>query len=302
VYRRLILQEVYPGGVCPAEHTLVAYHCGEMSRQQSSLLEAHLRECSSCREEYDSLARAEEWFRRNERRIVAGLAAKGAAAEVLPWSRCPSVGLLYRYVSNDLPDTTGGGLVRAQIQRHFVRCRQCVFLAEDFRSAMQGRRIALGDLAAQAGMAMLALGRELVDALLAAAEASGSPVMRRGAPGFRGEKTAVSVPVLGADGKVLVDDQGNVRQCRFELLQARIQTDGFLIVDLAADPKDLRSVGQELVASLQIIVADVALVMPETPVDENGRVTFTGVLPTTQTVGFLPVSCLDVVLRQTPSG
>ena len=90
----------------------------------------------------------------------------------------------------------------------------------------------------------------------------------------------LSAPVLGDDGKVVVDDQGDARQCLFEVVHAHITPDGFLTVDLSTVDRDYQATASEQYqASLSICTDYLRLILPEIPIDERGRVTFTGMLP-----------------------
>jgi len=300
VYRRVIAQAVYPGGVCPAEHVQVAYQSGFLPKAQAELVAEHLARCPLCREEQESLAAAEKWFAGHEGQILSGLAAKGAAAGIFPWSRCPSTGLIYRYANRQLPDTKGGLILKAEIQQHFNRCPQCLRLSNDFSAGTAGRRVSLREVTAQAGMAILEWFRSLGDALLAAAQATGSPALHRGAPGYRGEDVAtLAAPVVGPEGQVLVDDQGKAQECRFDVIQAAIQNDGFLLVDLAAKDRPYFQTDRgQYSASLRLVGPDSLLEVGGSPIDEGGRVTFTGLLPNCQSVAVLPLSVLDVTVHQ----
>ena len=302
LYERLIRQGSYGGDVCPAEPVLVAYDSGIAPAAQRKLVEQHLAECPPCRDDFVAIGQAGQWFRQNETRILGGLAAKAAAAGVLPWARCPSVGLLYRYVSKDIPDSRGGRILLAEVQQHLVQCPDCVRLANEFRSAMEGQSLSISDLGASIALTVLDRLRDFVDALVATAQAGGAPAFVRGAPGFRSaEVPGVTAPVIDDQGKLLVDAEGSARQCRFEIIQASIKEDGFLIVDLSAEDRQYHSREDCRHEALACILAGgVRLVLPRTVIDEQGRATFSGMLPEAKAVDPLPPSALDIIVRQKP--
>ena len=99
------------------------------------------------------------------------------------------------------------------------------------------------------------------------------------------------------DGKMKVDPDGSPAECRFEVVQADIGPDGFLTVDLStADRRYCTSADKRHQAALAIRTDYLRLVLPETDIDAEGRVTFTGRLPETITVDPLPLSALDLTV------
>ena len=129
----------------------------------------------------------------------------------------------------------------------------------------------------------------------------GLPDFVRAAPGYRGaqELPDLVAPVLGPDGKVLVDEQGKPRQCRFRVVEASLKPDGFLMIYLTAADREYHAQGDHCYSASLSIQADyVRLVLPETPIDDRGRVTFTGQLPVAVAVDPLPLSAVDVTVRR----
>ena len=304
LYEKLIRQNVYPGRVCPAEHVMVDHESGGLPAEQARLVEEHLADCASCREDFVGLGRAAEWFRESEPWILMGLAAKAAAAGVLPWARCPSSQMLYRYASGELPETRGGGILLAEIREHLVRCPQCQRLSGEFAKAASGVRLSIRELGAQAGYAVMDRLRGFVDGLSLIAEATGAPAAERGAPGYRsGELATIAAPVVDAEGKVVVGEQGRPAQCLLEILTAGIAEDGFLTVDLAALDVDYRRRDDRAYqAAAALVAGDVRLELGRHALDEQGRVSFTGLIPQAKAVDPLPPMALDVVVSAQPAG
>ena len=299
LYEQLIRQQTYGGGICPTENVIVKYDSDELSESQRHLVEEHFSQCPLCREDYISLGRAGEWFRRYEHVILGGIAAKGTAAGVLPWARCPSVGMLYRYIAKEIPATPGGEILLAEMDQHVRACPDCTRLAEQFRQALHAPKLSLRDVAGNVALTVLDRMRGLFDALAAAVQGAGAPAFVRGAPGFRSvDAPAVDAPVLSVDGKVVVESDGQPRLCRFEVIQADIHSDGFLTVDLSATDREFhRRDDQQYEAKLSIQTGGLCLVLPEVIIDDQGRATFTGMLPKAVAVSPLPLSCLDITVQ-----
>lgn len=298
LYECLILQDPYPGQTCPAEYVLVAHARGALHSGLSQLVEQHLHQCPSCIEDLEELRKAMEWFHQNERWILMGLAAKGAAAGALPWAKCPSSQLLYRYANKQIPVSDGGKVLLAEIQEHLTRCPDCIRLCEELRAGVEGQHVSIADLGARAGGAVRNWLSGFADALLAAAQAAGSPSFVRAAPGYRsGESPTVDAVLVDRDGCLVVDEQGQPATCCFQVLEANVKEDGFLTLDLVtADSEFHPGERGDCDARAAITVNGKCLDLSSMPIDEQGRVTFTGLVPETSAVDPLPLALLDVTV------
>ena len=301
LYARLIVQAEYPGQTCPTEHVMVAYESGMLPQDQGELLEEHFAECPSCREDLIDMGRAAQWFREHEPSILLGLAAKGADSKVLPWAKCPSSQLLYRYVNGQIPDTSGGRILLTQMREHLGRCPECLRLSDRLRATKDSVCLSILNLGVRAGHAIQNQLTEFIDALVAAGQACGGPSWSRGAPGYRsGKVPALAAPVVDSTGCLVVDDEGKPCQCHFDVGKANIQGDGFLTLALAATGREYCRTGDSCYqACAAILAGDVRLELPATPIDEGGQVTFTGMLGEVQPVDPLPLSMIDVTVTQT---
>ena len=308
LYERLIRQQPYAGQVCPAEHVLVAYDAGILPQDQHQRVGEHLAACSLCRKDVTELTRAGEWFRANESQILAGLAHKGTLAGVQPWATCPSVQLLYGYLEGDVPDIAGGRILTTQIEQHLEKCPNCATIAHEYRAAA-GPSVSMLDLAEKASQAVRDRLRAFLDDLLRTTRAQGVPEFVRAAPGYRGERgyrstdaPSVTAPVVGPNKKILVDDQGQPRLCRFGIVEASIQKDGFVTVDLSVADREYHArPDQHYVISLSILAKDLRLALPDTSIDEQGRATLTGMLPEGVHIESVPPGALHVTVRKVSS-
>ena len=164
---------------------------------------------------------------------------------------------------------------------------------------MEAPSISLSQMGASVALAVLERMRSFFDALATIARASGGGAFARGAPGFRSVQVpAIEAPVLGADGKLLVDDDGRPALCHFEVIQANVEPDGFLTLDLTtADREYHQTEGSSYQAAAALAAGGVRLELPGGPIDEQGRVTFTGLLPEAVAVEQLPLFSFDVTIR-----
>jgi anti-sigma factor RsiW len=300
LFERLIRQREYPGDTCPAEHVLVAYQAGALPASHTALLEKHFAECESCKADFAALRRAGDWFQANEALILAGIADKAAAKGLRPWAECPSPQLLYRFVDGAIPESGGGKTLIAQIRRHLSQCPDCIRCAKEREAARRAPRISLLKLGARAGQKVMEALRSFANDLAMLAQARGAPAFVRAAPGYRSlEAPRLTALVLDPAGKVVVSDDGKPRVCRFDVIQANIKMDGFLTVDLSATNREYHAVPErQYDANLNILTRGLCLEFPESPIDDQGRCTFTGMLPGTAAVDPLPLLALDVTVRQ----
>lgn len=301
LYERLIRQRTYKGDTCPAEHVLVAHQAGLLPDPQRRLLENHFQECPSCKEDFIALERASQWFSANESQILAGLIDKATVAGLKPWATCPPAHLLQLCLDGNIPGSVGGMMLAAETRQHMDKCPECAKERERHLAAAEVPRVSLQDLR-DAGAALLDRVRGFIEELVLTSQARGAPAFVRATPGYRsGELPSLIALVLGRDSNVLVDNQGNPHQCRFEVVQANIKPDGFITVELSTADRDyLAAPERQYHASLSISTDYLRLVLPEIPIDEQGRVTFTGMLPQAVAVDPLPLSALDVTVRQIP--
>jgi hypothetical protein len=301
LYRRLVSQDTYPGGVCPNDEVLEAYHGARLDAQQSKLVAEHIEQCPSCKEEYQVLVLASSWFRQNETGILGGLAWRATEEEILPWSRCPSVGLLYRLLRDEIPHTHGGQALIGEMREHLSKCPQCAQWADEFSKAMKGRHMSVLDLGRQARSAMSGWVRGFTDDLVDKARATGFPRLGACRHGYRSDKSiTLKAPVLDVDGSLIVDEKGLARQCVFEVLRAEIQDDGFLNVSLAATDREYFAAERVYTASMHVHAGEAVLDAPAEAINEAGQVTFTGLLPGAKPIEVLPLPYLDVTVLLGP--
>jgi anti-sigma factor RsiW len=97
---------------CPGLQSLLRYSYGEADPADSASLQGHLGTCARCREEVEMIRTIDEALAGAER-IAPG---DGVAAEP-----CPPAELLAAYVEHSL-----SGSEREQIERHLVRCQECL--------------------------------------------------------------------------------------------------------------------------------------------------------------------------------
>jgi len=304
LYEKLIRQEPYAGGVCPAEHVLTAYESGTLGSPQDQLVAEHLSDCPACQAALEKLKDAGEWFDENESKILTGLAAKAGTVDVLPWARCPGVQLLYRHAHQQIPETGSGKVLLAEIDQHVWQCRQCASLVAGFRAAAAGQSLSIAELGARAAHAVQAKLANFLDAIASTVRASGGASSVRSAPGFRSDQVlVVCASVMDTQGNVAIDQQGQVCQCHFDVVQAEIANDGFLTLDLTAtDAPHLWGANSGYEAAAWLVAGGVRLALAPTVIDERGRCTFTGVLPDAPAVESLPLSAVDLVVRPIAAG
>lgn len=301
LYERLIRQSVYPGQTCAVEHVLIAHESAALPEDQARWLAAHLVACSSCQEDLTDLQQAAQWFREYEATILMGLAAKGASTGTMPWAKCPSSQLLYRYVNGQIPGTVGGETLLGQMQEHLSRCCECLHMSEQLRETKSSVCLSILDIGARVGYAVQNQLVDFIDALIAVGDVLGGPAWVRGAPGYRsGETPTLSAGVVDANGQLIVDDEGRPQQCGFNVIQADIHADGFLTLALAAtDRAFCQTTDVCYQANAAILAGGVRLDLSPTLIDEEGRVTFTGMLGKAEPVDPLPLSTIDIIVCET---
>ena len=304
LYEKVIRQEPYSGGVCPAEHVLTAHESGSLGQPQDRLVADHLSDCPACQAALAKLKDAGEWIDQNESKILTGLAVKAGATDILPWARCPGVHMLYRHAHRQIPETASGKVLLAEIDQHVWQCRQCASLVDGFRAAAGGQSLSIAELGARAARAVQAGLSNFLDAIVSTVRASGGASSVRGVPGFRSDQApVVCASVLDTQGNVAIDQEGQARRCHFDVVQASIADDGFLTLDLTAtDARDLWGSDSGYEATAWLVAGGVRLALAPTAIDDSGRCTFTGVLPGAPAVESLPLPAIDLVVRPIAAG
>jgi hypothetical protein len=301
LYQRLVLQDVYPGDVCPTDEKLAASTAGSLSPQESARLNEHVQMCSDCRNMADQLGDAATWFSQNKAEIFAGLLDRAKARAVGPWRSCLSDDVLERYIQQAIPDTEAGRGFARSVETHLAGCSTCRKTVKRLDAQLvEPWVLPLDDLARRADARVQAILRDIVLGLKSIASAKGTFLGAHAMPGFRSQP-ARTVPaiLLDAEGKVIIGPEGRPQTVEFSLIRAQLDRDGTAILELSTVDGRIQSAGKgEFVLSVAIHYEHRRLIFPNEQVPPDGHVTIVGHLVQGIQITALPPNALHLTVRR----
>ncbi|MBN1509262.1 MAG: zf-HC2 domain-containing protein [Sedimentisphaerales bacterium] len=301
LYQRLILQDVYPGDVCPTDEKLAAYAVASLSPQESARVSEHLQMCSDCRKMADQLGTACAWFSENKAQIFAGLIDKAIVQAVGPWQSCLSDDVLVQYIQRTIPDTEAGRDFTRSVETHLDGCDTCRRAVERLKAQLaQPWVLPLDDLVRRADNHVQAVLREIVVGLKSIASARGTFLAVHAMPGFRSQP-ARTVPaiMLDTEGKMIIDREGRPQTMAFSFIRAQLDRDGTAVLELAAaNERAADAADGGLVLSAAIRYEHRQLVFPGERVPQDGHVIFIGHLVQGIAIPVLPPNAVHLTVRR----
>jgi hypothetical protein len=302
LFRRLIIQQEYPGGTCPTEQKQVELIRGELSEQERQRMDEHLKLCAGCREDTRRLGKAALWFREHGSQIYAGVRDKGAAAGVEPWADCLHRDLLKLLATESLPDTEAGRTLRRRLEGHVESCACCRQAVDDLRRAMASMTVIHLTELQQGARKAADVARRLLLAMQTMAMARGTLHQARAMPGFRSQpQPTVSALMLDPGFNLVLDEAGNPRQVDFQLIRAEVAHDGHCVVDLTTEDRAVREQPEGHMVGLSLEHESTTLVLPAEQVYPDGHVTIVGNVPSGVEIRRIPLSALRLTVMQRAS-
>jgi hypothetical protein len=298
--QRLVLQDVYPGDVCPTDEKLAAHVAACLSSQESARLNEHLLMCSDCRKMADQLGMASTWFSQNKTEIFAGLLDKAKVQGVRPWRSCLSDDLLEQYVQQTIPDTEAGRGFAQSIETHLAGCSTCRRTVERLKAEVAEPWILqLDDLVRRADIHIQAILRDIILGLKSAASARGTFLGAHAMPGFRSQPARmVTAIMLDAEGNMTVGPESRPQIMELCLIRAQLDRDGTAILELSTVGERIQGAGSgEFVLSAAIHHERRRLVFPSERIPPDGHVTIVGHLVQGIQITALPPNALHLTVR-----
>lgn len=301
LYDRLLDQQDYPGDVCPTDRNLVRLTEGSCSQAERQRMEAHFAECHECLELASKLQAADQWFGENQPQVFAGIEHKAVLAQVEPWASCPAPEILHRYADGAVPASPAGDLFRGRIDRHLAACDTCREKESAYRPGLaKTLMMTLRQLRDAAGDSVDRV-RQMLLGVQAMAVACGSGHGARAMPGYRGQTgPTMSAPVVDAEGRLVLDDDGEPRHAKFELIRAGIERDGHFVLDLStADRNFWQTADRNFVVCATLQHEHYKLILPTEKIHADGRITIVGNMVSGVEIRDLPLAAIELSVTLT---
>ncbi len=295
LHERIIVQDEYPGDVCPTEEKLVDYIMELMPAAERNKLENHLEECSECRMLSSKLYEGLQWFSQNKTSVMAGLIDKAMDSKTEPWACCYTYDVLQGYFSDKIPDTNPGKLLKKQIEAHLRECRICSETAKDVQAHLANPlMVNLAGLAQKLDKAAQAIVSDILHAIESIAATRGVGNVIYAMPGYRSQPvSSVLALILDKDGNMVLDDQGHPKKVKFDLIRGEVATDGHIVIDLSTTNRFLWE-GCDHIFKLSVVFQQEnrKLILPSEKIHSDGRVTIVSNLTSGIEIKVLPISTM----------
>jgi len=295
LHERLIVQDEYPGDLCPTEEKLVDYVMELISATERNKLEKHLDDCSECQRLSDKLYENSQWFRENKSYILAGIVDKAMDSKIEPWAFCFSQDVLQGYFSCKVPNTDPGELLKKQIETHLRECKTCCETAEEVKTSLARPFVVnMTDLAQRFDEAALAIMSEVLHAIKSIAVTRGVGNIVHAMPGFRSQSvSSVLALILDQNGNMVLDEEGCPKKIKFDLMRAEVATDGHLVIDLSTTNRHFWESGDSIF-KLSVVLQheNRKLILPSEKIRLDGRVTIVSNLVSGIGIKVLPISAM----------
>ena len=295
LHERLIVQDEYPGDLCPTEEKLVDYVMELISATERNKLEKHLEECSECRILSEKLHESSQWFSQSKSCVMAGLIDKAMDSKTEPWASCYSLDVLQGYFSGKIPDTDSGKLLTKQIEAHLRECKICRETAKEVQAHLAKPLVVnLADLAQRFDKAAQAIVSDVLHAIKAIAATRGVGNVVHAMPGYRSQPvSSVFALILDKNGKMLLDEEGCPKKVKFDLVRGEVATDGHVVIDLSTTNRFLWESGNHIFKlSVVFQQENRKLILPSEKIHSDGRVTIVSNLISGIGIKVLPISTM----------
>jgi hypothetical protein len=294
--RKLIIQAVYPGGVCLSDGKLIGYVSGRISETERERIEIHLEDCPHCRQKVDELLKASIWFNKKKEEIFTRFMknTKTHLSDVLVFS----------YVRGLICQDKKGRQLIEGMERHLEFCSYCrsriernvtmLKMMTSMRYTEIRESIEKAKLAAELinGLAELALVRRALRKKMKFQESK---------RGIEGE--TLEAVVLDINGKLSLDAESSPLTVEFGVIKAEIDRRGFLTFDLSTSDRNYWEEGKRVyILETSLEHEDKRLVLPSDKIHSNGRVTICTPLNIDVQMKEIPKEAINLVVKPKPVG
>ena len=299
IFNEVILQDTYPGKVCPNEKTLVQLMLGDLNQKEIEMIYEHLETCHECKRAVDELKSASLWFIKNKGKIFKNVVEAAAAFGIEPWVHCPKKSVLDLYHAQAFSSDHRGERLKKTISDHLNVCKKCSKVVESIKATSRHRIvITLEELGRKARKEIVKSAHDLLQDIYELAILKDTCRPAYAVPGYRSQKKrSISAVMLDRDGNIDADENGQIQEFLFNVTRADLENDGYFTLCLETTTKSIWKRAKSAYFVTAVLCQETRrIVFPSEVIGSQGRLTIVGKLVSGIEIRNLPLEAIELTV------